>query len=338
MYRSGPREVVVSLDATTGETVWEFAYDSTPIAGQDTDYGEGPNAAPLLADNRLYTVGFAGILHCLDLGTGEVLWSRDLWGDLGGNVVELGYSSSPIAYEGTIIVLVGGTGRGAVALDRNNGQVLWKNLDFANSYCAPAIMKILGEDQLVAFMATELVGADPRTGKLLWQYAIRNHYPQNICAPIQVDDDLIFVSTTEAGSRGLKLVQDDPFRVEELWSTRRVQCFYGAFARIGDSIYGTSGTQSGPRMSAINARTGEVAWRARGFDLSHVIAVDGRLILLDDEGKLTLATPGPDGLTVHSETRILSAPSLTPPTLLGSMLYARDFREIVALDLTPSTP
>jgi hypothetical protein len=88
-------------------------------------------------------------------------------------------------------------------------------------------------------------------------------------------------------------------------------------------------------MSAINARTGEIAWRVRGFNLSHVIAVGDRLILLDDEGKLTLATPGPDGLTVHSDARILSSPALTPPTRHGTVLYARDQREIVALELGP---
>ena len=40
-------------------------------------------------------------------------------------------------------------------------------------------------------------------------------------------------------------------------------------------------------------------------------------------------------LEVHSETRILSSPALTPPTLHGTALYVRDQREIVALDLGP---
>jgi hypothetical protein len=86
-------------------------------------------------------------------------------------------------------------------------------------------------------------------------------------------------------------------------------------------------------MTAINARTGEIVWRVRGFNLSHVVAVGGFLALLDDEGKLTLATPGPDGLEVHAKARILSSPALTPPTLHGTVLYARDQSEIVALEL-----
>ena len=272
-------------------------------------------------------------MHCLDAATGEALWSRDLVGELGGSVVELGYSASPVEYGETIIALVGGQGHSIVAFDWRDGDIVWKNLGFTASYASPAIMSILGEDQLVAFMATEIVGADPATGQLLWSYAIRNQYPQNICAPIQIDDDLVFISTGEAGSRGLRIVRDDGFRVEEVWSTTRVQCFYGAFALVGDTIYGTSGFQSGPRMTAINARTGTIEWRRRGFNLSHVLAVDRDLIVLDDEGRLTLASPGPDGLKVHAEARILSPPALTPPTVQETILYARDQREIVALDL-----
>jgi outer membrane protein assembly factor BamB len=333
MYRAGDSEVVVCLDAGTGEAVWEHRYESKPVEGQDTDYGEGPNAAPMLAGGRLYTIGFTGVMHCLDPETGDVLWSHDLWREVGGNVVELGYSASPVEYGDTIIALVGGRGQGAVAFDKRDGSIVWKNLDFDASYATPAIMRILGEDQLVAFMATEAVGADPDTGELLWRYAIRNQYPQNICAPIQVDEDLVFVSTGEAGSRGLRIVKNDGFRVEEAWSTTRVQCFYGTFALVGDVIYGTSGFQSGPRMTAINARTGEIEWRSRGFKLSHVVPLDGYLILLDEDGKLTLASPGADGLGVQAESRILSSPALTPPTVEGTVLYARDQREIVALDL-----
>ena len=66
------------------------------------------------------------------------------------------------------------------------------------------------------------------------------------------------------------------------------------------------------------------------------VAAGGRLILLDDEGKLTLATPTSDGLEVHAEAGILSSPALTPPTLDGTVLYARDQHDIVALELGSS--
>jgi len=335
MYRDDPEEVVVCLDARTGDTVWDHRYRSSPVERHDPTYGDGPNSTPLLADGRLYTVGVAGTLQCLDAGSGEVRWSRDLWAGLGGTFLDFGYSSSPIPYGDSIIVLVGGKDRGAVAFDKADGSIVWEGLGFENSYSTPMIMNILGEDHLVAFMATEIVGADPMTGEMRWKYFIRNQYPQNMCLPIQVDEDLIFISTLEAGARGLRVVKGDTYEVEEVWSSRKFQCFYGSSVRLGDHVYGPSGYAASPLMVAINARTGELAWRKRGFGLVNAIGVGDRLLTLNVKGTLSLATPGPDGITVHAEADVLSEPARTAPTIVGSVVYARDREKIVALDLAP---
>jgi outer membrane protein assembly factor BamB len=333
MYRADPEEVVVCLDARTGETLWEHRYLASPAEGHNSEGGDGPNSTPLLTEGRLYTIGIAGLLQCLDAGTGEVRWSRDLWAGLGGTFLDFGYSSSPIPYRDTIIALVGGEDRGAVAFDKKDGSVVWKGLSFKNSYSSPIIMNILGEDHLVAFMETEVVGADPTTGELRWQYSIRNQYPQNMCLPIQVDDDLVFISTYEAGARGLRVVRRDTFGVEEVWSSRKFQCCYGSSVRSGDHVYGPSGWARAALVVAIDARTGELAWRKRGFALASVIGVGERLLILDEEGTLALATPGTEDMTVHAEARVLSAPARTAPTIVGNVVYARDQESIVALDL-----
>jgi outer membrane protein assembly factor BamB len=293
MYRTGGREIVACLDPRTGETLWEHAYDAPLAEKHDSDYGDGPNSTPLLTDGRVYSIGVAGLMRSLDAETGRLLWSRDLWGRLAGTFLDFGYSSSPIAYKDTVIVLVGGDERGAVAFDKTDGHIVWQGLSFANSFSTPTIMNLLGEDQLVAAMATEVIGADPETGDLKWRYPIRNQYPQNICMPIRVDADLVFYSTTEAGSRGLGLANGGSFRVEERWSSRKVQCFYGAAVRVGDFVYGPSGWSAAPLLVALDARTGELAWRERGFAVANVIGAGDRLLILDADGKLALATADP---------------------------------------------
>ena len=333
MYRSDPEEVVVCLDARNGETIWEYRYASSPAKGHDHEYGDGPNASPLLAGDRVYTIGVAGVMHCLDADDGRVLWSRDLWLELGGTFLELGYSSGPIAYKDHVIVLVGGKDRGAVALDQEDGHVVWKGLSFENSYSTPMIMNIHGEDQLIAFMATEVIGADPNSGVLKWRYLFRNSYPQNICMPSQAADDLLVISTLETGSRGLRIAASGSPLVEEAWATTRFQCFYSSTVLLGDHLYGVSGYQSSPRLIALDARTGELAWRKRGFAVANLVAAGDHLLILDEEGKLTLATPGPDGVEVHAEARVLVEPARTPPTIVGTVLFARDFHSVVALDL-----
>ena len=126
------------------------------------------------------------------------------------------------------------------------------------------------------------------------------------------------------GSRGLRFTKGDAFYVEELWSTRKFQCFYGSLAVLGDHVYGSSGSSTAPLMAAINARTGELAWRTRGFALSNVVGVGNRLVVFDEDGKLTLATPAPDGLTIQAEAQVLRGTSLTPPTVQGKIIFVRD--------------
>jgi len=48
---------------------------------------------------------------------------------------------------------------------------------------------------------------------------------------------------------------------------------------------------------------------------------------------LALVTPGADGLTVHSKVQMLESVSWTVPTLVGTRLYVRDRKNVMAVDL-----
>ena len=61
--------------------------------------------------------------------------------------------------------------------------------------------------------------------------------------------------------------------------------------------------------------------------------IDGRFIILDEDGHLILATATPEGLTVTSKVELLSNQSWTVPSLSGTRLYTRDRKNIVALEL-----
>ena len=131
MYRGDDREVIVCLDAKTGDTIWEHEYDASPAEGHITQFGEGPRATPLIDGNRLYTIGVSGVMHAVNKTNGKVLWSHDLWGDeFGGNVLNHGYSSSPLAYKNTVIAMVGGERASLGAGDKKSGKVAWKQHDF----------------------------------------------------------------------------------------------------------------------------------------------------------------------------------------------------------------
>lgn len=337
LYRVDEKEAVVALDAGSGETVWEYRYEQRTREKHLRQFGEGPSSTPLIAGDLLFTIGVAGKMHALDKSDGRVVWSRDLWGeDLGGNFLGNGYASSPVAYRDTVIVPVGGAGAGLVAFDQESGSVRWKASSFKNSYSSPLLLHVAGEDQLVVFMAEELIGVDPASGELRWRYPHVNEWRHNINMPALVGEDRIFLSSPQAGSRGLRLVREgEAMRVEEVWSTRRVQLYHVSSVLIGDWVYGSTGTGLA-FMTAVNVRTGEVAWRERGFAKANCVEADGKLVILDEDGVLYLASATPERLVVHAQVQLLDRVAWTVPTIVGKTLYARDRKQILAVDLGSS--
>ena len=334
MFRDGEAEVVAALGAARGETIWEHRYRSEPREGHVHRFGDGPRATPLLTGDRIYTIGVASRMHCLDKATGAVLWTHDLWTELGGNVLNHGYSSSPVEYEDTVIVLVGGKGASVVALDKKTGAVRWKGLDFENSYSTPRIVEIEGVPQIVAFMATHIIGVDPSNGRLLWSWPHENQFRQNVAMPVLTAGNRLFLSSPEAGSRTLELAREaDGFRVEEVWSSKKLQFYHGTCVGRDGWLYGSTGMMSPAYLTAVNLSTGEVGWRARGFAKANVIGAGDYLLILDEDGKLALAKATPEGLSVLSRFELFSSTSWTAPTLVGRTLYARDNSRIVALGL-----
>jgi outer membrane protein assembly factor BamB len=314
-YRAGGKEAVVCLDAATGETIWEYLYEHGPHEKHLSGYGDGPRSTPIIAGDLLFTVGVAGMMHALNKKDGKVVWTHDLWkGEFSGNFHAHGYSSSPVVHKEMVIVPVGGKNASLVAFDQKSGRVIWKALSFLNSHSSPRIMEIAGEEQLVVFMAEELIGVDPDTGELRWRYEHANQWRHNINMPVAVDGEALFLSSPQAGARGLRLARESS-------------------VRNGDWVYGSTGAMSPAFMAAVNIRTGEIGWRERGFAKANCVEADGKLIILDEDGMLYLATATPEKLTVHAKTQLLDGVAWTVPTIVGQTMYVRDNKRILAVNL-----
>ena len=334
MYRQGEQEVVIALEAGTGRTIWEHKYEA-PAAGMDYEYGRGPHATPLLIGELLYTVGALGKLHALDKKTGKVVWSHDLWTEYGGTKRDRGYSCSPLGYKNTIILPVGGKGQTFIAFNQKDGSIAWKNQSLDQSPASPIIIRVDGQDQLVAFLGKEIAGLDPNNGELLWSHPHVTEWGLNISTPVWGEDNLLFVSSAySGGSRVLKLARTgEKTVVTELWFHRRLRVHHSTAIRIGDFIYASSGDFGPAFFAGVNVKTGEIAFQDRTFPKTNFLYADGKLIILDEDGNLALATISPAGLKVISKVSLMKNLAWTVPTLVGTRLYVRDRHTITTLDL-----
>src|SRR4029453_18778 len=137
-------EVVTAIDAASGKTLWEHVYEAPILSGMDTGYGPGPNATPLGRGDLVFAVGSTGKLHALDKKTGRVVWKKDLWGEMGGQVHGRGYAPSPLAHGDTVILPVGGAGQALVAFKQKDGEVAWKNHTFDIAPASPPPLPLGG--------------------------------------------------------------------------------------------------------------------------------------------------------------------------------------------------
>ncbi|HEX4947838.1 MAG TPA: PQQ-binding-like beta-propeller repeat protein [Blastocatellia bacterium] len=335
LYRKGEQEVVIALDAATGKTLWEYAYDAPFWKEQDMSNGPGPHATPLVTGEYVFTTGATGKLHCLHKQTGKLIWAHDLFKEFNGTVRPNGYSCSPIAYKNTVIVMVGGAGHALMAFNQQDGAVVWQKHDFKNSTSSPILINVDGQEQLVAYLFGDIIGVDPGNGALLWQHPHETDFGLNTMTPVWGEDNLLFVSSGyNGGSRVLKLTRNGTkTSVEELWFHRLMRVHFGTCIRVGDLVFGSSGDFGPAPFTAINVKTGKIVWRDRSLPRATFLEADGRFIILDEDGHLILATASAEGLKVQAKAELLNNNAWTVPALAGTTLYVRDRKMILALAL-----
>src|SRR5262249_47420059 len=115
-------EAVVCYDTATGEEFWKHTY---PAHFQEALGGPGPRATPTISGKDVFSLGATGMLLCLNLGTGSVLWERNVLEDNANAIWAM--SGSPLVFDDVVVVNPGtqssaSAGRALAAYDRHSGK------------------------------------------------------------------------------------------------------------------------------------------------------------------------------------------------------------------------
>lgn len=170
----GPLEehayVVLCLDRTTGEQLWErAACVATPHEGFHRNYGSYASYSPVTDGKRLFVSFGSQGLYAYDLG-GELLWKHDPGVKLRMRR-EFGEGSSPALF-GEVLVQVFDHEEHSfiLALDAGSGKVLWKkDRDEPSSWAMPLIFERAGTVQAVTAATNRVRSYELQTGELLWE-------------------------------------------------------------------------------------------------------------------------------------------------------------------------
>jgi len=340
--------VLESLDPLAGKGRWRYAY-ATDYEDR-YGYNGGPRAQPIVhrdkdpARSWVYALCPKGILTAVDLETGKKEWARDLQGEHQLEPNFFGVGAAPLLDGDRLFVNLGGTEPESgltFALSRKTGETLWKSRTGGGAYSAPALAEIDGARQLFIFHRGGMSCFDPASGSERWQFPwkARVYESVNAATPVVAGDLLFFSATYGTGSVCLRVKKS--FH-ETLWKDdldkreKALDTHWSTANHLDGHLYGFSGRhENGSDLRCVELKTGKVLWKWPGYlGRGSMLYADGHFIALGERGDLALLKLSPGG---HEELRrvpgVLSYPAWTPPSLAHGLLYLRDERQLICLDL-----
>lgn len=330
-HRLGGSEVVESIDAASGETVWKSAAATT--YKDDFGFDEGPRATPVVTGGQIYTFSAQGVLRCLEFAGGRTVWSLDTRREFDAPKGFFGAASTPLALGSRLFANVGGSG-GIIAVDKDTGRLLWQSAGREASYSSPVAADFAGETLVVFFTGEGLATLDPSSGAVRFErrWRSRSRASVNAAAPI-VSDGTIFLSASYG--TGAVALRARGGGLEELWSGGdSLNSHYATPVLAGGVLYGFHGRQEyGPSFRAVELASGKVLWSQEGYGAGTATRVGDRLLLLRESGELDLLAVSPEAFRLISRAQILPAETRAYPALADGLFFARDKNTLVCLRL-----
>ena len=321
----GDREFVVAFDVATGKEAWATSHGSA----FRNDRGDGPRGTPTVDGDRVYALGGNGDLSVLDARTGKVVWTKNILHEFGGRQITWGISESPLVIGNKVLVNPGGPGASIVALNKNDGAVIWKSQSDTAGYSSAIPLDVNGKTQVIFFTSKRAVGLDLNDGRFLWEYERPANNVANVATPI-ARANRVFISSDYGTGGGVVEIKPDG-TAQEIWFTKDMRNHHSSSVLVGDHLYGFSSAI----LTAVKFDTGEIAWRDRSVGKGSLVYADGRLYCFSENGVMGLVEATPTGYVEKGRFRIQqgSLPTWTHPVVAGGRLYLRDQDTIYAYDV-----
>ena len=323
LYTLGTRdkdEIILALDAATGKELWT-AKIAPSFTFDGNIWGDGPRSTPTVDGNFLYALGGQGELVCVDIAKqGKEIWRKNLDKDLDGKGMVTnywwGHSESPLI-DGKLLICTPGGPKGTLAaLDKTNGNVVWRSKELTNAapYSSAIAADIQGARQYIQLSYVNkagkesgvVTGFDAKNGNVLWSETIFKATSYAIAPMPIVFGNKVYVTTGYGGGCHVFDI-DNQQKATDLYSKKaqkKVKNTLGGVVLIDGHIYGHSEAQM---WVCQDVNTGDLVWDERNALVCKsgaTTAADGMLYFYTDDGEVALVEASPKGFNLVSTFKI----------------------------------
>lgn len=329
--------LLICISKADGKVQWERTLDT----GNKLNLkGNNSSPSPVTDGTHVWAVTGNGTVTALTL-SGEVVWSKNLQKEYGPFGLNFGYASSPLLFNGKLILqVIHGYTTDApsyvLAYEALTGNVLWRVerpsdavLESPDSYATPTLLNVDGATQIVVSGADYITGHDLETGKELWRGGGMNpkQFDRNrfIVSPVVVDQ-MIYA----AAAKGLVVAfraggVGDCTASHLAWTWNKA---YGPDVPTPacDGTYFYMVNDQGV-VHCLDAKTGAVVWgpehTAKGIVSASPLLADGKLYIINEGGITTVLASGPAYKLIATNTLPSEGKTLSSFAVSGNRLFYR---------------
>ncbi len=332
------------LDKNTGEIVWEqTAHKGIP---KQKRHPKSTHANSTPATDGKYVAAFFASegLYCYDM-SGKLIWEKDFGilksGPFDGRTFEWGFASSPIIYNGVVIIQCDVVNNSFLAaFDVKTGGELWRAArEDVPAWSTPTIYYNNNIPRIVVNGFKHIGGYDFKTGKEVWKLKGGGDIP--VPTPV-VAHDMIFINNAHGRMSPIYAIKtsaegDISLKDGELsndyvvWSIKRGASYLTSSIVYGDLFYNC---RDAGRLNCYDAKTGELYYKKKlgplgtGFTASPV-ASNGKLYFTSEQGNVFVVKPG-------KEFKLLAENSMNDicmatPAISENILFYRTHHYLIAI-------
>lgn len=329
---------VYCLGADNGKIIWKAEYpDFRP-----------PQSTPTVDGTSVYTLSLEGRLSCRDALNGKLRWERNIAEEFGAVMPYYGFAGSPVV-EGDLVLLTANTA--GMALKKSTGDLVWTSEQppetariektTGTEYSTPVIYQNNGKSQALLYSWKGLTAVEVTTGKELWSYAWNLGNVQ-VADPVPVGNRVLLMEEWEPGPENRRysvFLEVKGGTPAVLWKSAELFSDIATPVVVDGFVYSCHG---GPHsespfasLCCLELDTGKLKWevslgsnRPTKHNIS-LMASDGKLIILNDEGTLFIAEASPEGYEEIARCDVLAGGKgprnfFSAPVLCNGRIYCRN--------------